>query len=59
MPILTGPKGAIPFTRDRWGYPRLRARDREEAAWAMGYFHALDRQVQVQVTAAIGVDRPG
>lgn len=57
MPILTGPKGAIPFTRDRWGYPRLRARDREEAAWAMGYFHALDRQVQVQVITLAGRGR--
>ena len=57
MPTLTGPKGPIPFTRDRWGYPRLRVRDRDEAAWAIGYFHALDRQLQVQVITLAGRGR--
>ncbi len=57
MPTLTGPKGPIPFTRDRWGYPRIRVRDRDEAAWAIGYFHALDRQVQVQVITLAGRGR--
>ncbi len=47
MPNLAGPNGAIPYSRDAWGYPSITARNEVEAAWAMGWFHGQDRQGQV------------
>src|SRR5512140_1039843 len=50
MPTIPGPRGPISFERDALGYPRIRARDIDDGAFARGYFHALDRCVQVQLT---------
>lgn len=54
MPELTGPSGPIAYRRDRWGTPRFEVRDLDEAAFARGFFHAVDRGVQVQLTLAVG-----
>ena len=48
MPTLPGPLGPIPFTRDELGYPKIQARNRREAAYAIGWMHATDRLLQVQ-----------
>lgn len=50
MPTIPGPRGPIPYERDALGYPRIRARDVEDGAFARGYMHGLDRCVQVQLT---------
>src|SRR3954453_18328887 len=50
MAELPGPNGAIPFTRDNWGYPAVKARDLREGTFALGYLHARDRLVQITLT---------
>jgi len=47
---LPGPDGPIPFTRDAWGYPSVRARDLRQGTYALGYLHAQDRLVQITLT---------
>lgn len=54
MPALPGPNGPITYTRDELGYPSLRARDPLEGAFALGYVHALDRSMQVQLMVLAG-----
>lgn len=49
MSSIRGPNGSIPYRRDINGYPQVTVRDRLEGAYALGYFHALDRLVQVQL----------
>jgi penicillin amidase len=46
---LDGPNGRIDYERDAWGYPRIRARDRAEGVWALGWFHGHDRRGQVEL----------
>ncbi len=50
MPTIPGPRGPISYERDALGYPRIRARDVDDGAFARGYLHALDRCVQLQLT---------
>jgi penicillin amidase len=57
MPTLNGPNGPVPYQRDRLGYPRIDARSRDEAAWARGWFHAVDRQMQAQIGAYVARGR--
>ena len=57
MPELRGPNGPITYERDELGYPRITVRDDVEGAWARGYFHALDRLVQIRLTHAISQGR--
>jgi acyl-homoserine lactone acylase PvdQ len=45
MATLPGPRGPITYDRDSLGYPRIRARDADEAAFARGFLHATDRLV--------------
>ena len=47
---IPGPRGPISCTRDALGYPRIRARDVEDGAFARGFMHAMDRTVQLQLT---------
>lgn len=50
MPSISGPSGAIAYTRDASGFPALRARDLREGTFALGYLHARDRLVQITLT---------
>ena len=54
MPTIEGPDGPIAYTRDEWGTPRFEVKDQVGAAHARGYFHALDRLVQIRLTLAAG-----
>jgi penicillin G amidase len=57
MGTIPGPRGPIVFERDRWGYPRIRARDRIDGAYAHGWLIALDRMAQVYLARVIGEGR--
>ncbi len=57
MPAIPGPRGPIDFTRDAHGYPRIRARDALDGAFAMGWMHATDRLVQVNLTLLAATGR--
>lgn len=57
MAAIEGPRGPIAYERDELGYPKIAVRDELEGAWARGYFHALDRLVQVRLTQAISQGR--
>jgi penicillin amidase len=50
MATLPGPHGPIAYERDTLGYPRIRARDADDAAFARGFLHATDRLVQIQLS---------
>ncbi len=54
MASLQGPSGAIEYTRDALGFPSVESRSLADSAWARGWFHAVDRLVQVQLALAIG-----
>lgn len=49
MPNLEGPRGPIAYERDALGYPSIQARDFLDGVYALGYFHAIDRLVQVTI----------
>jgi acyl-homoserine lactone acylase PvdQ len=51
--IKTPDNRQISYTRDEFGYPTIFARDREEAAFAQGFFHATDRLLQTHILLAI------
>ncbi len=57
MQTLQGPRGTIEYERDALGYPRVRARDRLDGAFARGWFHAVDRLVQIELSLAIARGR--
>ena len=57
MPSIPGPRGPIDYTRDAHGYPRVRARDERDGAFAMGWMHATDRLVQVNLTLLAATGR--
>lgn len=54
---IPGPNGRIAYDRDELGYPRISVRDELEGAFARGYFHALDRLVQVRLTLLLSQGR--
>lgn len=54
---LKGPDGPIRAHRDALGYPRIEARTTNDSAWARGWFHAMDRQAQCQLTLLVGRGR--
>ncbi|HEY4102451.1 MAG TPA: penicillin acylase family protein [Polyangiaceae bacterium] len=51
MAEILGPNGIIPYTRDALGYPAIRAQSASDGVYALGYLHALDRLVQITLTA--------
>jgi len=57
MPTIPGPRGEIPFERDSHGYPRVRARDPEDGAFALGWLHGTDRLTQVHLTLLAATGR--
>ena len=57
MPRIHGPWGPIPYQRDALGFPRIRARHRVEAAYALGWMHGHDRQAQVRLLLALFLGR--
>ncbi len=57
MPELPGPTGPIPYERDEWGYPTIRARNASEGLWARGYLHAVDRPLQVAIALRVAEGR--
>lgn len=54
MAALESPIGPIPYRRDALGYPTIEAGSREAAAWALGWFHARDRGMQVALALTAG-----
>lgn len=57
MKSIPGPRGAVRVERGAWGYPTIHARDRQEATWALGWMHATDRLLQVQITRLLAEGR--
>jgi penicillin amidase len=57
MADIAGPRGPIAYTRDAWGYPSIRARDRADGAFAHGWLIAADRMAQVYLTLTFGRGR--
>lgn len=57
MPVVKGPRGPIPYERDALGYPRIRARDALDGAFALGHLHAKDRLLQVQLAVSLSQGR--
>lgn len=57
MSTIAGPHGPIPYRRGPLGYPRIQARSHEEVVWARGWFHAVDRLLQVRITLLAGQGR--
>lgn len=57
MPAVKGPRGPIRYERDALGYPRIRARDVLDGAFALGHLHAKDRLLQIQLAASIARGR--
>jgi penicillin amidase len=57
MSLLRGPRGDILYERDALGYPSVEARDLIDATWARGWFHAVDRLVQIQLSLAVARGR--
>ena len=57
MGWIRGPRGLIRYRRDALGYPHIQARDLNDATWALGYLHAIDRLVQVELTLMAGRGR--
>lgn len=57
MPHLPGPRGPVRFTRDAWGYPTIHARDTLEGAFAVGWMHATDRLVSMELVRMVGEGR--
>jgi len=51
MAELPGLAGPVPFTRDAWGYPTVRAQNLLEGTHALGYLHARDRLVQISLAS--------
>ncbi len=54
---ISSPYGEISYQRDEWGYPRINAPDRNAGAWALGWFHAVDRRLQTELTRYAGEGR--
>jgi penicillin amidase len=57
MPAVRGPRGPIPYERDALGYPRIRARDVLDGAYALGHLHAKDRLLQIQLLVSVARGR--
>jgi penicillin amidase len=53
MPVVKGPRGPIRYERDALGYPRIRARDVLDGAYALGHLHGKDRLLQVQLSVSL------
>ncbi|MCP5433539.1 MAG: penicillin acylase family protein [Alphaproteobacteria bacterium] len=54
---MSGPKAEVTVTRDVHGVPHIRAADREDAFFGLGYVHAQDRLWQMVFTRAAGEGR--
>ena len=54
---LPGIIDEVTITRMEGGYPRIEAKNRRDAYYALGYMHGHDRQVQLWLTKLIGTGR--
>ncbi|HOP65163.1 MAG TPA: penicillin acylase family protein, partial [Spirochaetota bacterium] len=50
---LEGKDGSIVIERNRYGIPEITAASMRDSAFAMGWVHANDRQLQIMLTRAI------
>ena len=57
MAVIAGPRGPISYDRDALGYPRIRARDVLDGAFALGHLHAKDRLLQIQLAVSLAQGR--
>lgn len=47
---IPSPFGVIRYKRDAWGYPQFHVRNHRQGDWARGWFHAVDRQLQIELS---------
>ncbi len=54
---LAGLKAPVSILRDRYGIPRIAARNEQDAYFALGYVHAQDRFFQMEFMRRLGAGR--
>ncbi len=54
---LAGPSAPVSILRDRYGIPRIAARNERDAYFALGYVHAQDRFFQMEFMRRLGAGR--
>ena len=54
---VDGPAAAIEIRRDRWGVPHIRAGDRQDGAFGIGFTQAQDRLWQMELHRRIAAGR--
>jgi len=55
--VVRGPQAEIEILRDRQGLVTIRAGNREDAAFGLGWVHAQDRLTQMMLTRRVGQGR--